>query len=68
MSFTAVIENDTIKLPQGLHFPNGTAVRIEPLEKKEPISETDPIYRLHEIAVSGEPLTDRDMDAAIYGV
>ena len=68
MSFTAVIENDTIKLPQGLHFPNGTPVRIEPLPKTEPVSGNDPIYRLHEIAVSDEPMTDRDMDAAIYGV
>lgn len=68
MSFNAVIENDTIKLPHGLHFPNGTPVRIEALQKPEPISGTDPIYSLHEIAISGESMTDRDMDTAIYGV
>lgn len=31
MSFTATIENDIIKLPPGLHLPDGTAVSVEPL-------------------------------------
>jgi hypothetical protein len=30
MSFTATVENDTIKLPRGVHLPDGTEVRIEP--------------------------------------
>jgi hypothetical protein len=30
MSFTATVENDTIKLPHGVHLPDGTEVRIEP--------------------------------------
>jgi hypothetical protein len=29
MSFTAIVENDTIKLPPGLHLPDGTEVCIE---------------------------------------
>jgi len=29
MSITAIVENDTIKLPPGLHLPDGTEVRIE---------------------------------------
>ena len=28
--FTATVENDTIKLPPGVHLPDGTEVRIEP--------------------------------------
>jgi hypothetical protein len=30
MSFTAIVENDTIKLPPGVHLPDGTEVCIEP--------------------------------------
>ena len=28
MSITAVVENDTIKLPEGVHVPDGTKVEI----------------------------------------
>lgn len=40
VSITAIVEKDTIKLPPGVHLPDGTAVRIEteqvaPSEKKE---------------------------------
>lgn len=30
MSFTATVENDTIKLPPGVHLPDGTEVWIDP--------------------------------------
>lgn len=33
MSFTATVENDSIKLPPGIHLPDGTEVVIEPREK-----------------------------------
>ena len=33
MSFTATVENDTIKLPPGVHLPDGTEVTVEPREK-----------------------------------
>ena len=29
MSITAIVENDTIKLPAGIHLPDGTKVQIE---------------------------------------
>jgi hypothetical protein len=32
MSITAVVEKNTIKLPPGVHLPDGTPVRVEPLE------------------------------------
>jgi len=28
MSITAIVENDTIKLPAGIHVPDGTSVEI----------------------------------------
>jgi len=32
MSITATVENNTIKLPAGVHLPDGTPVRVEPIE------------------------------------
>lgn len=29
MSITATVENDVIKLPEGIHLPDGTQVRLE---------------------------------------
>ncbi len=34
MSITAVVENDTIKLPPGIHVPDGTRVEITLPEAK----------------------------------
>jgi hypothetical protein len=31
MSITAIVEKDTIKLPEGVHWPDGTQVHIEPV-------------------------------------
>jgi len=30
MTFLAAIQNDTIKLPPGMHLPDGTQVTVEP--------------------------------------
>ena len=38
MSFTAIVEDDTIKLPAGMHLPNGTKVQIEPERETAPVS------------------------------
>ncbi len=32
MSITATVENDTIKLPPGVHLPDGTTVTVESVE------------------------------------
>jgi hypothetical protein len=32
MSITATVENNTIKLPPGVNLPDGTTVRVEPIE------------------------------------
>ena len=32
MSVTATVQNDSIRLPKGTHFPDGTQVLIEPVK------------------------------------
>ena len=39
MSFTATVQNDTIKLPPGVHLPDGTKVSVEP-EAMPPTAKT----------------------------
>ena len=34
MSFTATVENGAIKIPEGVHLPDGTQVRIEQIEEE----------------------------------
>jgi hypothetical protein len=38
VSITAVVQNDTIKLPEGVHLRDGTPVRIEPIEDAPNVS------------------------------
>ena len=51
MSFTVTVENDTIKLPSGVHLPDGTEVTIEPKQAA-----------LKEAETGGKPLRHRDLD------
>jgi prevent-host-death family protein len=41
--------------------------RIVPIKPHAEISADDPVFRLHEIAEPLGPLTNAEMDAAIYG-
>jgi hypothetical protein len=54
MSITAVVENDTIKLPPGVHLPDGTRVRVEP----EHSTERNTLAWLREFAGTIEGPTD----------
>jgi hypothetical protein len=36
MSITGTVEGDTIKLPTGVHLPDGTQVRVEALDETGP--------------------------------
>jgi hypothetical protein len=36
MSITATVEHDTIKLPEGVHLPDGTKVQILPVRGPAP--------------------------------
>ena len=51
MSFTATVESDTIKLPFGVHLPDGTEVTIQPRQAAMDVAET-----------GDEPLRHRDLD------
>jgi hypothetical protein len=44
MSITATVENDTIRLPEGMHIPDGTQVVIETIERSA-ASEDDSLSR-----------------------
>ena len=44
MSITATVENDTIRLPEGLHLPDGTQVVIETIDRSAE-SEDDSLSR-----------------------
>ena len=44
MSITATVEKDTIRLPEGLHIPDGTQVVIETIERSA-ASEDDSLCR-----------------------
>lgn len=45
MSITATVENDTIKLPPGVHLPDGTEVTIEPREKSRVLEKAAKAYQ-----------------------
>ena len=69
MSISATVENDIIKLPDGVHLPNGTPVWIETMQPQSPVRDNDPIYLLHEHAPDDPngAVSDREMDRVIYG-
>jgi len=50
-----------------LTYRNRPLARIVPLHTKAEIAENDPIFRLHELAERIGPLTNSQIDAAIYG-
>lgn len=60
MSITAIVENDTIKLPPGVHLPDGTRVVIAaPETMPAPGGADDALRRLAE-----HPVDDVATDAA----
>jgi prevent-host-death family protein len=50
-----------------LTYRNRPLARIVPLHAELEITEDDPIFRLHELAEPVGPLTNAQIDAAIYG-
>lgn len=50
-----------------LTYRNRPLARIVPVPTKQEIPENDSIFRLHELAESIGPLTNAQIDAAIYG-
>lgn len=58
MSMTGIVEHDMIKLPRGVHLPDGTRVQIVTVESVPvtPVA-TDALRRLAENPVD-DPVTD----------
>jgi len=50
-----------------LTYRNKALARIIPLKNRAEISPDDSIFRLHELAEPLGPLTNAEIDAAIYG-
>jgi prevent-host-death family protein len=50
-----------------LTYRNKPLARIVPVETKAPPTADDPIFRLHELAESIGPLTNSEIDRAVYG-
>ena len=61
MSFTATVENGTIKLPPDVVLPNGTEVRIEPVAAKKAIP-------TRETASAQEPETFGEAFKEFFGI
>ena len=51
-----------------LTYRNKPLARIVPVQNGSRVSADDSIFRLHEIAEPIGPLTNAEMDAAIYGL
>jgi hypothetical protein len=65
MSITAIVQNDTIKLPPGVHLPDGTKVRVEP----EPATDGNALEWMKEFAgtVEGPPDLATEHDHYAHG-
>ena len=50
-----------------LTYRNKPLARIVPLKSEAEITENDSVFRLHELAEPMGPLTNIEIDAAIYG-
>ena len=50
-----------------LTYRSKPLARIVPLKARVEISADDPVFRLHELAEPMGPLTNAEIDAAIYG-
>jgi prevent-host-death family protein len=50
-----------------LTYRNKPLARIVPLKAEAELSENDPVFRLHELAEPIGPLTNEEIDTAIYG-
>ena len=57
MSITAIVQNDIIRLPVGLHLPDGTAVRLDIAHAGEPATRWPAGYFERTTgALAGEPM------------
>jgi len=58
MSLTGIVKRDAVKLPEGVHLPDGTRVRIVTLDSVQPTPPANgSLRRLSENPVD-DPVTD----------
>jgi hypothetical protein len=70
MSFQGHIENGAVVLDEPLSLPNGTVVRIEPVEAQGPVvADTDQPRTMQQMAQAwkavSEPITDDDLSVSV---
>lgn len=70
MNITATVENDNIRLPKGVHLPNGTRVIIEPVKSPADVTDSDLGERLKRFVGIADDLPSdlaRNHDHYVHG-
>jgi hypothetical protein len=70
MSITAIVQDDTIHLPKGIHFPDGTRVSIAPVKSPTDGKDSGLGERLKQfVGVADDLPTDlaRNLDHYVHG-
>jgi hypothetical protein len=75
MVYQGTVQNGVVVFANGIHLPEGTSVRVEPVSvqvpeqpKKTDDSELDPIFRMGELAGdAGPPDLSVNIDHYLYG-
>jgi hypothetical protein len=75
MVYQGTVQNGVVVFNNGIHLPEGTSVRVEPVivhapeePKKKDNSELDPIFRTSELAGdAGPPDLSVNIDHYLYG-
>jgi hypothetical protein len=68
MIYRGKVKGGVVVLEEGVQLPDGTDVRVEPLEASQPTECDDAVYRLGELAVdTGIPDLAANIDHYLYG-
>lgn len=65
--FSRVLRAVRTGRPLTLTYRNRPLARIVPINSAAPPDAADPIFRLHELAEPIGPMTNREIDRAVYG-
>ena len=65
--FSRVLRAVRMGRPLTLTYRNRPLARIVPIDSATAPSADDPIFRLHELAEPIGPMTNREIDRAVYG-
>ena len=64
MSITATVKNDAVKLPAGVHLPDGTQVRLETISTGQAGSGWPPSYFARTAGALANEIFERPADDA----